>query len=558
MRIPIISKMIDRRDSEYSARMDSYRASVRAENARIETYNNAVKQSQKAVNALMEKASSPAMSLNDELYGKNQPYNTEIWQYNGAQTRRISRIAHSQSPAAQALTGRFADLVYGQNLELQSQPFFDLIAGAPTDIKERTKIIKNIESRWWLWAKSTNSIYEQDKCYLQKSREDFERLMIDGEYFLIFRYSQSRKKNPLTVQSIKSDCVQRVGSQVAQGNIEVDGVEYDSRGVAVAYHVLDSITGKSTRILRYGTKSGRTFVVHVKLGAERRGIGILAGIISELTKLSDFQALEIQAAVINAMFAVWVETPIGGENKAIIGKTGIGGIKTGADQRRLASNVSEFEARLNSTDFDHGGMIIQNMGEGQRLESFDTKRPTANFEAFFSTVKTNLFAAKGMSRAVADYDFQASYSGARGELLVLWLRVLSMRFDSIMQRENEVFKMWLWGEVDNGTVHDFGYADEFTRDAFSNCDWTGPARPDIDPMRSAKAHEIESTNGWKTDNQIASERGGGSFDDNIERKAIENELKAKANAPIVVQEKTTYSNSTAKTESTSTAITEEG
>lgn len=558
MRIPIVTTYLDRRTAEHNARMESFRAAVRSENARIETYNAAVKQTEKAINSMLEAGTGAVMSLNDELYGSNnRPYNNDLWQQNAATGRRISRIAHSQSPAAQALTCRFVDLVYGPNLELQSQPFFDLIPGAPKEIEKRTAIVKNIESRYWLWAKSINSIYEQDRNYIQGSRQDFERLLIDGEYFLVCRYSQSRKRNPLTIQTIKADHIGRVGSQVVTGNTEENGIEYDSRGIAVAYHIIDSTTGKSTRVQRYGTKSGRTFVIHVKIGDGKRGVGILNGIISELTKLSDFQALEIKAAVINALFAIWVETPIGGENKTLMNKTGIGGIGKTIDATASQFSPSEFNAKLNSTDFQHGGMIVEKMGEGQKLNSFDTKRPTANFEAFFNTVKRNLYAAKGMSRSVADYDFQASYSGARGELLVLWLRIMSMRFDITSIRENEVFKMWLWGEIDNGNVPDFRYTtDEFIRDAFSNCDWVGPARPDIDPMRSAKAHEIESTNAWKTDDQIAAERSGGSFTDNIERKTVENKQKAIANEPIIKLEKTTYSNSIAKTESKSTTTTE--
>jgi capsid protein len=550
--------MVERRIEEHNAKMECFRAAVRSENARVVTYNRAMEQTKKAVDTMVAAGSKAVMSLNDELYGaNNRPYNSELWQSNAAVNRRVSRIAHSQSPAAQALTGRFADLVYGPYLGLQSQPFFDAIPGAPKDIEARTSIIKNIETRYWLWAKSTNAIYEKDRNYYLGSRQDFERLLIDGEYLLILRYSQSRKRNPLTIQTIKAENIQRVGSPVATGNTECDGIEYDSTGAAVAYHVLDSSAGKSTRVMRYGAKSGRTFAIHVKLGDGKRGIGLLAGIISELTKLSDFQALEIQAAVINALFAVWVETPIGGENKALTNKRGINGIGKTIDENASAFSPSEFNAKLNSTDYQHGGIIVEKMGEGQKLNSFDTKRPTANFEQFFNAVKRNLFAAKGMSRSVADYDFQASYSGARGELLVLWLRVMTMRFDITSIRENEIFRMWLWGEIDNGNVPDFGYStDEFIQDAFSNCDWNGPSRPDIDPMRSASAHKIESENGWKTDEQISAERGGGSFDDNIERKTAENIKKAKANEPLMIQEKTTYSNSVAKTESTSTTMTE--
>jgi lambda family phage portal protein len=512
------------------------------------------KQSKEAVKAIMDIANKPVMSLNSDLYGPtNTPYATDIWNNNSAYARRVSRIAHSQSPAAQALTGRFVDLIYGTHLELQAQPFFDLLPGAPTDPTAQQTIVKNIERRWWLFAKSKNSDYENDKSYFEQSRQNFEKLMIDGEYFLLLRYSQTRKKNPLTIQYVKPENVIRIGSNIEQGNTEIDGIEYNNKGQAVAYHILDSVTNKSTRVMRYGTKSGRTFVIHVKLGSDRRGVGLLAGIISELTKISDFQSLEIQAAVINALFAVWVETPIGGENKPIIPKGGIGGIGKQIDSAASQFSPSEYEAKLNSTDFKHGGLIVQQMGEGQKLNSFDTKRPTANFKDFYESVLRNLASAKGMSLAVMQYNFNGQYAAARGELLVLWLKVMTMRFDSIMQRENEVYKMWLWGEIDNGNIPDFGGygSDEFIRDAYSNAEWIGPARPDIDPLKSAKAHELEDQMGWRTSQQITAERGGGDYDENIIRKITENEARVKANEGLYKLEKTTYSIAETKSESVS-------
>lgn len=550
MRIPIITSLTESRQANRQARIDHLKAETQLINERTRSLQEMKTQAQESIKAIMSKVEKPTMTMNSELYGNGSSgYTSDLWAKNTAASRRASRIAYWQSPPAQTLIGRFGDLVYGTHLELQAQPYFDLIPGAPKTQEERQAIIDNIERRWWLWCKKKYSDYENDKNYFRQSRENFAKLLIDGEYFLILRYSQSRKRNPLTIQYIKPENIQRVGSQVASGNKEVDGIEYNSRGEAVAYHVLDSTNGQSTRITRYGIKSGRTFVIHVKLGSERRGVGLLAGIITELTKISDFTALEIQAAVINALFAIWVETPIGGETKTVVNKRGIGGIQTTSEQRRQSVPFSEYEAKLNSTDFDHGGFIVQNLGEGQKLNSFDTKRPTPQFDIFLNSVKRGLYAARGMSLAVADYNFNGQYAAARGELLVLWNKITTMRMDEVLDRQDEIYQMWLWGEIDNGNVINFGYYDEFIRDAFSNAEWIGPARPDIDPKKSADAHKIEVDNGWKTDQQVTSERGGGDFSENIKRKVTENEQKAMANEPLMKQEKTNYNISESTTES---------
>jgi len=553
MRIPLISNIANYRKIK-SEKIQAETKMIRERTHAIEKMTEA---KEKALDAVIAFAEKPTMSLNDELYGNRSAYSSDIWQSNTDYARRISRIAYWESPAAQAMQGRFVDLVIGPKLELQSNPVWDIIPGSPSTPEERQKIIKNIESRYRLWAKSKKSDYILEKNHYQRSRYNFGELLIDGEYFVILRYSATMKRNPLSVQIIKPENVKRIDSKVAQGNTEKDGIEYNSKGAAVAYHILNATTGKSVRVPRFGVKSGRTFVIHNKLGHGRRGVGIFAGIISELTKLSDFQALEIQAAVINALFAVWVETEIGGETKKTIPKEGISGINSTIATTSQRVTGAEFEAKLNSTDFSHGGIITQNMGEGQKLHSFDTKRPTANFETFFNAVKRNLYSAKGMSKAVADYDFNGSYSAARGELLVFWNRVMTLRFDHSVDYEDEIFRMWLWGEIDNNNIDAPGWQDETIQDAWTNAYWTGPQRPDIDPLRSAKGAEIDSNNIWKTDAEIAAERGGGDWNENVERKIVENKMKATANEPIVRLEKTSYSFSENKTESKSESKTVE-
>lgn len=559
MRIRILSQIQDARQ----AKNEMLKAQTHLIRERTNAIQDMKKSAQESMKAMVETASKPTMSLSNELYGGATGYTLDTWGMNHTNARRLSRIAHGQSPAAQSLIGRFTDLVYGPRLELQSSPLWDLIPNSPPDNEAgneaRQKIIKNIEQRWRLFAKSKKSDYTQNKNHYQRSRSNFEKLLLDGEYFILCRYSQSRKRNPLTTQYIAPENIQRTSSSVVGDNKEIDGIEYDSKGIAVAYHIYSPSTGKSTRVLKEGPKSGRTFVIHNKLGDGLRGVGLLVGIITELTKLSDFQALEIQAAVINAIFAVWVETEIGGETKSVVDKAGITR-STGPTTTNVREpwNGAEFAAQLNGTEFTQGGVIAQNLGEGQKLHSFDTKRPTANFEQFYKTVSRSLFAAKGMSEDVAHFDPQSSYSAIRTNLLILWNKIMTLRFDHSNDYEDVIYRMWLWGEIDNGNIDiNVNYQDEFIQDAFSNATWTGPARPDIDPQKSANAHEMESKNGWKTDSQIASERGGGDFDENIQRKISENEIKALANEPIVKQEKTSYSFSENKTESESVSKTEE-
>lgn len=562
MRLPGIAQYRDYRQAKqdrFVAETALVRERAAAYSERAASYREMKENASKATAALIAQVEKPMMTLNEELYGGSTGYTNNTWGQNHSAVRRFARIAHSQSPAAQAMIDRFVHMVYGPKLELQAAPFFDLINKsnptnkAPIDIESQQDVIKNIEQRYRLWARSSKSDYTGNKYHYKRSRDLFGKLLLDGEYFVVLRYKQTKKRNPLTIQFIKPENVQRVESLVLGSNYEESGIEYNLHDEAVAYHILNSKTGKSVRIPRYGTRSHRTMIIHNKINGEKRGVSILSGIISELTKLSDLQALEIQACVINALFAVWVETPVGGENKNFVDKKGISGIGNTLTNRSRDGDLSvaEYEAKLNSTDFNQGGIVAQGMGEGQKLHSFDTKRPTANFKEFFEAVKRNLYAAKGMSLAVADYQFDGSYSAARGELLVFWNNILTLRFDHATGYESVIYQMWLWGEIDNGNVPDYGYSDEFIRESMSYALFTGPTRPDIDPEKSGKAHLMETHGAWKTGAMVAAERGGGDFDENVKRLTIENIALAEANRPVVEQDKTTFSNSKTETKSES-------
>jgi lambda family phage portal protein len=509
--------------------------------------------SKKALEAIGN-ISMTTQTLNNELYGSGkQPYASKIWESSASQARRLSRIAYWESTPAQAMIGRFVDLVHGPKLELQASPVWDIITGGPKTPIDRQKFIKNIETRWRLWAKSKSSDYIGDKNHHQRSRQLFENLLLEGEYFVILRYPATRNRNPLTVQIVSPDNVMRVDSKVNNGNTEADGIEYNSKGQAVAYH-FKTADGKSKRVPKFGPRSGRQFVIHNKLGNARRGVGILAGIISELTKLADFQALEIQAAVINAIFAMVVETQVGGNTKPFTKKEGIG---ANVDQKTgLRTNVSDFQSQIDTVQKNYGGVVVDQLGEGQTLKSVDTKRPTANFEQFFKATLRNIYSSKGMAYDVVMYDPDASYSAIRSNLLLLWNRIMTLRFDHICDFEQIIYKMWLLGEIEKNNIQMPGFeTNETIQDAWSAATFTGPSRPDIDPEKSMNAHKMEIEEGVKTRQMVTAERGGGDYDENIIRLAAENQQKATASEPVIKQEKTSYSFSENKTESKSESTT---
>jgi hypothetical protein len=233
-------------------------------------------------------------SFPDEMYstGIKQGPNAGATSYSNDIARRHSRIAYRSSPVGESLVNTPLTLTIGYGLSVQAQPIWDLIKemAGKTD-EEKTAWMKITENRYKIWSKRKSISYDEMYNRYELDYITFKQLLIDGEFFLVFRYATNTGVNPMTIQIIRPEDVRPPsGSKIAQGNWEENGIEYDDRGRAVAYHIYNHSTGKTVRVIKRGTRSGRIFVHHEKLGENRRGVGILSNMITELMKLGDYES----------------------------------------------------------------------------------------------------------------------------------------------------------------------------------------------------------------------------------------------------------------------------
>ncbi len=496
---------------------------------------------ERIANKMLSRFSSQG-SMTAELYPEAEKFDGALrryksfWSSDNAKLRRLSRIVYFESPAASAILDRFVDLVVGSGLRLQAEPVWSQIGGKyGRDVNLQREWVKRTEKRYHSWAKSYAPGYAKKENWYQIDRKCFFNLLKDGEYFLLLRYAATGKKNPLTVQIIPPENIAG-GDTPTNGNELVNGIEYDPAGRAVAYNIYDDKTGNTTRVPRFGSKSGRVFMVHNFLAIDdkqRRGVPYLANCIHEFTKLGDYEVLELQAAIVNALFAVWVEPPVNEDGVPTVGagaQLKSAAQVEGADTSKV---TDEYVDKFSSVDYSKGGMILDGLPAGHKVQSFDTKRPNAGFSNFFDAVKKNIFSSRSMAKSAADLEFNASYSGARGELLILWMAVDRFRDNHGWDLDDDIYKMWLYGEIDRAKIDAPGfYDDEETRNFWAGARWIGNPLPNIDPLKLVNAHEKEQKLGYKTGHQITAERGGGDYQENLA--IIKDELAqiAAANEPL--------------------------
>jgi lambda family phage portal protein len=427
--------------------------------------------------------------------------------------------------------------VVGSGLRCRPQPYWNLIdpVGA-IDPEARAAWVQNVDQRYRLWSKSYAAEYNTCRNLPQLSRAAFDYLLQDGEYFALLRYANTARANPLTIQLIPPENITG-GWTNTPGNEVVNGIEYDVYGQAIAYFVYDDKTGETIRVSRFGPKSGRVIMIHNFLTTnekQRRGTPYLANCLQELIKLGHYEDLELQAAVVNALFAVWVEPPDDMDGEATIA-AGSPKRSTAQTEETISTDpeTEEYTSRFNTLDLTKGGVILDSLPAGHKVNSFDTKRPNSGFNNFFSAVKRNIAASRNMPLAVVDMEFNNSYSGARGELLLFWMSVDRFRKNHGYDFEDDVYQMWFLGEVDRMRIPAPGIYD--SKDlllAYTNADWIGNQRPDIDPKKSVDANILEQKYGYKTGAEITAERTGGDYAQNLATIKGELEKVADANAPM--------------------------
>ncbi|MCY1282968.1 phage portal protein, lambda family [compost metagenome] len=267
----------------------------------------------------------------------------------------------------------------------------------------------------------------------------------------------------------------------------VDGVEFDRLGAPVAFHVCRGYPGDLTagnemiwdRLPVFGAVTGRRRVLHVMADktrpGQKRGAPYLAPILEPLQKLERYSSAELMAAVVSAMFTVFIK------------KTG--DFQTG--NLPLSALVNEGAGAstddVGSGDIELGEGAIVDLGQGEDPVIANPARPNAQFDPFFLSIVTQIGAALELPRDELLLLYNTSYSAARAAMLQAW-RFYSLRrwwlTCDFCQPSRELV---IDEAVARGMIQLPGYGDPLKRNAYLQALWIGPARGAIDELKEANA-----------------------------------------------------------------------
>lgn len=258
--------------------------------------------------------------------------------------------------------------------------------------EEAQKINEQIAREFALWANKPTCDADRIDNFYMLQQLAFTGFLLNGDSWAVLQ----NKKTPgvpydLRVRIIEADRICSPAfmdilspTDINEHHVEkiVQGVETDADGMVIAYWVCDrhplastSVTGLTashwTRVEAYGKKTGRQNVLCLmqrERAGQLRGVPLLAPVLESLKQLGRFTDAELTAAVISAMFTVFIkksdqsdEVPFG---------------------EMLPPDVQVDTPDKTSVELAPGAFIDLNPGE--EVQFADPKHPTTGFEAFMN------------------------------------------------------------------------------------------------------------------------------------------------------------------------------
>ncbi|MGC0122418.1 phage portal protein [Providencia rettgeri] len=407
---------------------------------------------------------------------------------------------------------------------------------------------KVIEAHWRSWANDPGRYcdVERKQTVSQMLRLGFRHKLLDGDALAVLQYRPDRLgagkgRYATTMQIIDPDRLSNPQQNFDKANVR-GGVEIDADGAPVAYHIREAHMGDwwsaektmSWKRVKRETAWGRPVVVHdfdMERGAQHRGMGILAPIVQRLKMLIKYDESELEAAILNAIFGAYIESPYDAQMvSSALGDAGFGdGEELSAYQTQRAEYYED--KRLNLQN----GARIPHLFPNEKIVTLSAERPTSNFDGFESAVLRNIASATGLSTQQVTQDWsKVNYSSARAAIVEAWKTLTRRRDDFSVGFSQPIGTAFVEEIHDTEALPLPNNAPDFleAKAAYSRARWMGPGRGWVDPVSEKKGAILGMNAGLSTLEMEAAENAGEDWEEMLDQRAREIEAFKERGIPL--------------------------
>lgn len=461
---------------------------------------------------------------------------TERSPYRNRIVSRVRDLVRNDGWAAGAVT-RVLDNAVGVMLRPVSKPDYRFLAhlsGNPAfDAQWAHEFARAVDSWYRAWAEDPGRYNDAERMltFAQQLHLGFRHLIVDGDAVAYLPWLEDnigvgRARYATAVQIIDPDRLSNPQNQYDVKNLR-NGVEITDAGVPIAYHIrrahqADWYSMGDTVIwdrIERETSWGRPQVVHFfehhRGGQHVGGTGMLTPVLQRLKMLIKYDGTELDAAIINAIFAAYVESPYdhGITEEAIEGgDDSLGVYQDMRTQFHESRNISLNGARMPI------------LFPGEKINTVSAARPAGNFREFERAVLNNVASGAGMAPMQVSNDWSdVNYSSARGALLEAW---------KTMKRRREDFSIGFASPIRIALLEEIMEAEKLplprnapkfleARHAYARCRWLGPGRGWIDPVAEREGAILGMQGGLSTLEDECAESEGRDWEETLDQREVE-------------------------------------
>jgi lambda family phage portal protein len=401
---------------------------------------------------------------------------------------------------------------------------------------------QQVEANWRAWAHDSGLYCDAQRAqtFPQMMQLAFRHQLIDGDSLSMLhwkpeRVGYGRARYATAVQVLDPDRLSNPQLAFDQQALR-GGVEVDDDGVAVAYHIRRAHQGdwfsaaKSVywdRIPRE-TEWGRPIIVHHfehDRAAQHRGVGFLTPVLTRFKMLIKYDGTELDAAIVNAFFAAYIQSPFDGE---LVEEAVAGSQKVSAYQQERSAYHKERGTRLGDVGMTH-------LYPGETLGFATANRPSANFASFESAMLRNFAAGTGLAAQQISQNWaEVNYSAYRSAMLEAWKTFHRRRLGFASGQAQPIYTAWLEESMEVDDYPMPAGAPDFVeaRAAYSRAKWMGPGRGLVDIVKERQGAILGINAGLSSLEDEAAEVSGSDWRDIADRKAIEAERYKRLGLPV--------------------------
>ncbi|HEX5183595.1 MAG TPA: phage portal protein [Allosphingosinicella sp.] len=423
-------------------------------------------------------------------------------------------------PIISGAIDRREEMVVGPNIRLEAQPDFEAL-GKTADWADEWAT--GVEARFRVWGRDHRHLndVERHSTFGMQVATAYRHWWVDGEACAAIYDLKRGSSYSTSVKLIDPDRLSNPnglgnGMRLAgNGNRCIGGVEIDENGAPVAYWIRvrhpadvtpDGDNFRWERILAENPTTGRPRFVHAykrNRAEQRRNVSRMVASLRKTRMFDQYDDAELEAAMFNAVNAGWVESPYPTKD------VGEAMAPPGDGDHHRWSLEGQIEYRRERPVHLKGLRVFHGL-PGEKFNIVNAARPSPHYPDFQASGLRSIASQFGLSYPQLANKWDAiNYSSGRLLMNEIWRGLLHDRWIFTQLYCTPIYAAWLEEDVALGNTKVPGGPRAFYRlaSALCMCEWKGPGRGKVDPLKEASAADLDQASGRTNLSVLADEQG---------------------------------------------------